>query len=113
LLFDGAASVLLPWGVFVPVAPPPAYRVYVSYWYYKRQDIPSGVKNRPPGKEKTAGELYFSTHLDENKVQTLMGTCKVFNRPLWLEQGSKKAPLHHHFCTKVYDLQAQYVGWGS
>ena len=85
----------------------------MSYWYYKRQDIPSGVKNRPPGKEKTAGELYFSTHLDENKVQTLMGTCKVFNRPLWLEQGSKKAPLHHHFCTKVYDLQAQYVGWGS
>lgn len=85
-------------------------RVYVSYWYYKRPDIPSGVRRRPSGRDKTGGELFFSTHLDENKVQTLMGHCKVYDRPVWLDRGSKTAPMHTYYCSKVYDLQGQYVG---
>lgn len=84
-------------------------RVYVSYWYYKRPDIPSGVRRRPSGRDKTGGELFFSTHLDENKVQTLMGHCKVYDRPVWLDRGSKTAPMHTYYCSKVYDLQGQYV----
>lgn len=84
--------------------------MYVSYWYYKRPDIPSGVRKRPSGRDKTGGELFFSTHLDENKVQTLMGHCKVYGRPVWMERGIKTAPLHTYYCSKVYDLQGQYVG---
>lgn len=83
--------------------------VYVSYWYYKRPDIPSGVRRRPSGRDKTGGELFFSTHLDENKVQTLMGHCKVYDRPVWLDRGSKTAPMHTYYCSKVYDLQGQLV----
>lgn len=82
----------------------------MSYWYYKRPDIPSGVRKRPSGRDKTGGELFFSTHLDENKVQTLMGHCKVYGRPVWMERGAKLAPLHTYYCSKVYDLQGQYVG---
>lgn len=93
----------------------PRTRVYVSYWYYKRPDIPSGVRRRPAGRDKSGGELFFSTHLDENKVQTLMGHCKVYGRPMWLDRGLKTAPLHTYYCSKVYDLQGQYVrgfAWG-
>lgn len=105
-----------PCGLFCCHPPRRRTRVYVSYWYYKRPDIPSGVRRRPSGRDKTGGELFFSTHLDENKVQTLMGHCKVYDRPVWLDRGQKTAPMHTYYCSKVYDLQGQYVGgfaWGG
>lgn len=101
---------LFPWPLASRHSLHRSFRVYVSYWYYKRPDIPSGVRKRPPGRDKTGAELFFSTHLDENKVQTLMGHCKVYGRPVWLERGASSAPLHTYFCSKVYDLQGQYVG---
>lgn len=65
-------------------------------WFYRHCELPS--KLRTPLKPLD-GELYLSTHRDENSADTVLGLCNVAVPP-------EKCDETTHICRHTYNLQA-------
>ena len=70
-------------------------------WFYRYSELPSMLRSTVKPED---GELYLSTHKDENRRESVLGICHVVTE---LSQGEQNGD--SHLCRYTFNIQKQVL----